>query len=76
MKKTNVRVDNFFIVEENGKHYLTEINNPEEWKDIDCTSLKIKKIDITENIESLLKKNKIKSNVNFIGFFPQEDTGS
>ena len=26
MRKTNIRVDNVFIIEDNGKHYLSDID--------------------------------------------------
>ena len=68
MRKTNIRVDNVFIIEDNGKHYLSGIDQVDEWSDLQDNKLKKKGEDITKKLSSFLDKYDISSNVNFIDF--------
>lgn len=68
MRKTNIRVDNVFIIEENGKHFLSDVDQVETWMELPEGELEKKGKDITEKISSLLDVHDISSNVNFIGF--------
>jgi hypothetical protein len=64
MKKTNVRIRNYFVIEENNEYFLSSIKDLESWKNIDETDLK-KEDDITKKLLSLMKKYDVYSNVNF-----------
>tara|TARA_B100000902_G_C27116235_1_gene816222 strand:- start:487 stop:783 length:297 start_codon:yes stop_codon:yes gene_type:complete len=67
MQKTNIRLNNFFILENKGKYFLTDIDQLEDWKDFQSKKLKqFLKKDITEKVNGLLKEYKVSSNVNFI----------
>lgn len=67
MKKTNLRVNNFFVFENNSKYYLSNVDVLEEWNDISLKELKKNNSkEITSQLKYLLKKYKCKSNVNFI----------
>ena len=41
MKKTNLRIQNFFIIEHKNKYYLSDIDNLEDWKSIHLKELKL-----------------------------------
>lgn len=69
MEKTNIRLNNFFILINKGlnKYYLTDIDQINDWKELDNKNLKTyKKKDITEKINKLFHEVGINSNVNFI----------
>ena len=68
MKKTNLRINNFFIFEKDNKYYLTDIDILDEWKYSDKNTLNnfIKDNDVTNTINELIKSYEINSNVNFI----------
>ena len=67
MKKTNIRLNNHFIIENNKKYFLSDIDDLESWKSIKNKDLKkSSKDDITQILNDLLKKHNLKSNVNFI----------
>jgi len=66
MKKTNIRLKNYFIIDDKKKYFLSPIKDLEKWKNIQDNDLySYKEEDITENINSLMKKHNIFSNVNF-----------
>lgn len=67
MKKTNLRINNFFILEDKGKFYLSDIDLLDEWNALSKKDLKpyLKK-EVTDKLQELLKKHNCKSNVNFI----------
>lgn len=67
MKKTNLRINNFFIIENNSDFFISDINDLEKWKE--CNSLKkfINEKNNKSNIlNSLMKEFDIYSNINFI----------
>ena len=67
MKKTNIRLNNHFIIENNKKYFQSDIDDLESWKSIKIKDLKkSSKDDVTQILNDLLKKYKLKSNVNFI----------
>ena len=67
MQKTNIRLNNFFILENKSKYFLTDIDQLEDWKDFQSKKLKqFLKKDVTEKVKGLLKEYKISSNINFI----------
>ena len=68
MRKTNIRVDSIFIIEDNGKQYLSGIDQVDEWSDLQDNKLKKKGKDITKELSALIDKHDISSNVNFIDF--------
>lgn len=65
MKKTNIRIYNFFVFEKGKQYYLTDIDQLDEWKDIKTSDLKpFLKNNVTKQLQILMKK--YSSNVNFI----------
>lgn len=68
MRKTNLRINNVFIIEDNGKHYLSNIDDPDEWSNLESSELKKKGKDITKTLKELMDEYGISSNVNFFGF--------
>ena len=67
MRKTNLRINNVFIIEDNGKHYMSNIDDPDEWSNLESSELKEGK-DITKTLKELMDEYGISSNVNFFGF--------
>lgn len=67
MKKTNIRINNFFIFIHNNKHYLTDIDILEDWKNIKDNELKkyTNNEDCSSKVNELIKLYGINSNVNF-----------
>ena len=67
MKKTNIRVINFFIVEDEGKYYISDIDVLEDWNLLSKKELKkyITK-NINDNLEKLMETHSLQTNVNFI----------
>ena len=68
MKKTNLRINNFFIFRKDKLFYLTDIDLHEEWiksKDSDLEKF-LKNNDCTEKLNMLKNLYDINSNVNFI----------
>ena len=65
MKKTNIRIQNFFIFEKGKKYYLTDIDQLDEWNEVTPKDLsQFLKNDVTDKVNHFTKK--YKSNVNFI----------
>tara|TARA_Y100000389_G_scaffold173843_1_gene183313 strand:+ start:254 stop:520 length:267 start_codon:yes stop_codon:yes gene_type:complete len=67
MKKTNIRVNNFFIVEDKGKYYTSDIDVLEDWNLLSKKELK-KYItaDISDKLDKLMETHSLQMNVNFI----------
>ena len=70
MKKTNIRINNLFlIIDKNNNYYLSDIDDIEEWKEKKNLELKeYKNNDVTNIINNLMEENNIISNTNFCGF--------
>ena len=68
MKKTNLRINNFFIIHKDNSYYLTDIDVLEDWKEISSKDLGkfLKNKDCNEKINEVKELYKINSNVNFI----------
>ena len=67
MKKTNLRVNNFFVIEEDDKYYLSSIDDLNEWKEIDDKKV-VKKKNITDELNQMMEEYKVFSNVNFFEY--------
>ena len=66
MKKTNIRIKNIFMIEENNEYYSSSVNDLEKWKKVENDKLEdYKEEKVTELLLSLMKKYDIYSNVNF-----------
>ena len=67
MKKTNLRINNFFILIHDNKHYLTDIDMLEDWKNVSSTELKkyTENDDCSKKINELIEEYNVRSNVNF-----------
>ena len=68
MKKTNLRINNFFVFQKDEKYYLTDIDVLDDWKNTDNKKLNdfIKDNDITDKIKEFIKSYGINANINFI----------
>ena len=67
MKKTNLRINNFFILIHDNKHYLTDIDLLDDWKNTSPDELKkyIESNNCSDKINELIEKYSVTSNVNF-----------
>ena len=68
MKKTNIRIKNNFVLEDDNNYYLSSIKNNKEWIDYEEEQLKDIKDEgnrITDQLNELMKLHDIYSNVNF-----------
>ena len=66
MKKTNIRIKNQFIIEENNSYYLSSIKDIQKLKNYEEDNLdSIQGENITEKLKDLMKLHDIYSNVNF-----------
>ena len=71
MKKTNIRIQNHFLIEENKDYYSSSVSDLDEWIKVENDKLiDYKEEKVTEHVVSLMKKYDIYSNVNF---FEQDD---
>ena len=67
MKKTNIRINNFYIIFKDNKYYLTDIDVLDEFKKISYNDLeKYLENDITKQLNDYIKKEGVESKVNFI----------
>jgi hypothetical protein len=71
MKKTNIRIDNFFIIMEDKSsvinYYKSDIDQIDLWSELPDKELKkYKKNKVTTQVISLFDKTNESSNVNFI----------
>lgn len=65
MKKTNIRINNYYIIEEGDKYYLSKIDDPNEWKKkINNLKDQVDK-EITKKLYNLMNYYDIYSSVNF-----------
>jgi len=68
MKKTNIRINNFYIIEDEKEYFLSDIKELDDFKkldDDDETLKKHKTDDVTSKLFSLMEEHEIYSNVNF-----------
>ena len=68
MKKTNLRLNNYYLLFSKDKFYLSDVDLLEDWKDFKTTELKkfLKNSDCTDKINELKNIFDVSSNVNFI----------
>ena len=66
MKKTNIRLKNYYIIEDKKTYFLSSINDLNKWKNINDEDIEsYKEENVTEKLNSLMTKYKIYSSVNF-----------
>ena len=67
MKKTNIRMKGFFIIEgKENEYYLSSIDDLDEWKEIKENKLEeYKREDVTTKLKEMIQKYGLSSNVNF-----------
>ena len=67
MKKTNIRMKGFFIIEgKENEYYLSSIDDLDEWKEIKENELEeYKREDVTTKLKEMIQKYELSSNVNF-----------
>ena len=71
MNKTNIRINNHFIIEENNEYYASSMKDLDEWKGIEESDLEeYKEENVTKQLSLLMNKYDIYSNVNF---FEEDD---
>ena len=71
MNKTNIRINNHFIIEENNEYYASSMKDLDEWKGIEERDLEeYKEENVTKQLSLLMNKYDIYSNVNF---FEEDD---
>ena len=69
MKKTNIRINNFYIIEDEKEYFLSDIKDLDDFKkleDDDDTLKKHKTDEVTNRLFSLMEEYEIYSSVNFI----------
>ena len=66
MKKTNLRMDHFFVIEDGKQYFLTAIDELDEWKKKHNDLTKLKKKDVTKKLRKLMNHHNIYANVNFL----------
>ena len=65
MKKTNIRFNNYFLIKDKSKYFLSNIDNYDKWrKDIDLEEHLGE--EVTGEYKSLSEKYNVKHTVNFI----------
>jgi hypothetical protein len=65
--KTNLRINSCYLVKDDDGYYLTKISKQKEWNKISDDKLsKIKKTNITSELNKLNNHFKLKSNVNYL----------
>jgi len=72
MRKTNIRVNNNFIIKDKKKYFLSNISDLSEWKSIKMKDVS-KGNDITNDLKNIMNQNNIKSNVNFVNFIDTDE---
>jgi len=71
MNKTNIRINNHFIIEENKEYYSSSMKDLDEWKGIEESELEeYKEENVTKQLSLLMNQYEIYSNVNF---FEEDD---
>tara|TARA_B100001094_G_C18168212_1_gene793452 strand:- start:33 stop:329 length:297 start_codon:yes stop_codon:yes gene_type:complete len=78
MKKTNIRVNNFFIIVDKkkdiSKYFLTDIDELNDWIELSQSELKKhKKKEITKELTTTMEDNQIFANVNFYNFIKTKE---
>ena len=67
LKKTNLRINNDFIIKDDNKYLLTTISSFKKFKKLSDDKLKgMDTIDVTEQVKLLMKQFEITSNINFL----------
>ena len=65
MKKTNIRINNIFLIEKNNQYFLSDVSNQDQW--INTNNLASHKgKNITSKYQELSEKYGVDYNVNFI----------
>ena len=65
MKKTNIRINNNFLIKKNDQYFLSDITNQDQWINTD-NLVNHKGKNITSKLQELKEQYKINYSVNFI----------
>jgi len=65
MKKTNIRIDNYFVMKKKDQYYLSDINNYDQWINTD-NLLDHKEKNVSSKLHELINKYNVNYNVNFL----------
>ena len=75
MKKTNLRIRNQFVFENDNDYYLSSVIEPEEWKHLEEDNYNdFKEKKVTEQLNDLMKEHDIYTCVNFYDAEEEEGT--
>ena len=67
MEKTNIRINNFYIIRDKVKYYQTDIDVLDVWRDTGLKELKnYTDKDVSEFLQRLMEKYDLYESVNFI----------
>ena len=65
MKKTNIRIDNYFLMKKKDQYFLSDIDDYEQWRETE-NLLDHKKKNVTSKLSELINKYNINYNINFL----------
>ena len=65
MKKTNIRIDNYFLMKKKDQYFLSDIDDYEQWRETE-NLLDHKKKNVTSKLSELTNKYNVNYNVNFL----------
>ena len=65
MKKTNIRINNKFLIKKNDQYFLSDVSNYDQWINTE-NLVNHKGNNITSKLQELVDKYDISYNVNFI----------
>ena len=65
MKKTNIRINNKFLIKKNDQYFLSDVSNHDQWINTE-NLVNHKGTNITSKLQELTDKYDISYNVNFI----------
>ena len=65
MNKTNIRINNKFIIKKNDQYFLSDVSNYDQWINTE-NLVNHKGKNVTSKLQELIDKYNISYNVNFI----------
>ena len=65
MKKTNIRINDYFLIKKNDQYFLSDITDQEQWINTD-NLVNHKGKNVTSKLGELIKQHNLDYNVNFI----------
>jgi hypothetical protein len=65
MKKTNIRINDYFLIKKNDQYFLSDITDQDQWINTD-NLVNHKGKNVTSKLGELIKQYNLDYNVNFI----------